>query len=61
MADDDANDIGILIEDCERRESKMSDWERGFIDSIGVQYGRGRSLTSAQLTTLNLIWERVTE
>jgi hypothetical protein len=49
-----------MIEDCEKRESKLSDWERGFIDSISAQTGAGRSLTESQCDKLTEIWERVT-
>ena len=50
----------IMIEDCEKRESKLSDWERSFIDSISMQLSKGRSLTDKQAETLDAIWERVT-
>lgn len=49
-----------LIEDCENREDKLSDWERGFIDSIGRQMADGRALTDKQVERLEEIWERVT-
>lgn len=49
-----------MIDDCEKRESKLSDWERTFIDSIGSQLERGNSLTESQSETLDDIWERVT-
>lgn len=49
-----------MVEDCEKRESKLSDWERGFIDSIGQQLARGRALTEKQAERLDEIWERVT-
>lgn len=49
-----------LIEDCENHEEKLSDWERGFIDSIGKQLADGRSLTEKQVQCLEKIWERVT-
>ena len=49
-----------MIADCEARESKLSDWERGFVDSISDQLGRGKSLTAKQDETLTTIWERVT-
>lgn len=49
-----------MIEDCEKRESKLSDWERSFIDSIWMQLSKGHSLTAKQAETLDTIWERVT-
>lgn len=49
-----------MIEDCEKRESKLSDWERSFVDSISMQLSQGRSLTAKQAETLDTIWERVT-
>lgn len=49
-----------LITDCENRESKLSDWERGFIDSVRSQIEKGRALTDKQVQNLESIWERVT-
>ena len=49
-----------LITDCENRESKLSDWERGFIDSVRNQIQKDRALTDKQVQTLETIWERVT-
>ena len=49
-----------MIADCEKRESKLSDWEAGFIDSLGKQMGEGRGLTDKQIEKLDAIWERVT-
>ena len=49
-----------LIEDCENRESQLSDWERGFIDSLKQQFAAGRTLTAKQSEHLDSIWERVT-
>ena len=49
-----------MIQDCENRESKLSDWERGFIDSISMQMAKGGALTQKQAETLDTIWERVT-
>lgn len=54
-------DIGQMIDDCEKRSSRLNDWEAGFIDSISVQYARTSSLTQPQKETLDRIWERVTE
>lgn len=49
-----------MVEDCEARESRLSDWERGFIDSIGKQLRDGRSLSEKQVARLDDIWERAT-
>ena len=49
-----------LIEDCEDRESRLSEWEAGFIQSIREQISRGKHLTSKQQETLTRVWEKVT-
>ena len=54
------DDTPIMIEDCLERESKLSDWEAGFIDSLESQLGAGNSLTQKQIDKLGQIWERIT-
>ena len=54
------NDIEAMIRDCEQRESKLSDRERDFIDSLQQQMGRGGTITQRQEDWLEKIWERVT-
>lgn len=49
-----------LIADCENRESKLTDWEREFIDSIRRQVENGKGLTPKQEERLYTIWDRVT-
>lgn len=49
-----------LVEDCEARDSALTDWDRGFLDSVRRQLEAGRSLTSKQAATLDEIWERAT-
>lgn len=39
----------------------MTDWERGFIDSLRRQYDAGRILSVKQQAALELIWDRLTE
>lgn len=46
-----------MVEDCEHRESRLTDWERGFIDSVA---DRGFPPTQKQYDTLSDIWDRVT-
>lgn len=49
-----------LVDDCKARESRLSDWERGFVDSIEHQLAAGRTLSPKQSATLDDIWERAT-
>lgn len=49
-----------MIEDCENRESKLTDWERGFIDSLRHATDKGYSLTEKQVKILEEIWDKVT-
>lgn len=50
-----------LIKDCEMRESRLLDWERGFIDSLQHQLGKGlKRLSPDQERVLEEIWERAT-
>lgn len=51
----------ILINDCEQRESRMTDWERTFIDSMKQQLERGRHPSQKQIESLDRVWERVTK
>jgi hypothetical protein len=53
------HEILIMIEDCEKRESKLSNWEASFIDSIVMQLSKGSSLSEKQEETLCNIWEKV--
>ena len=46
-----------MIEDCENRDTQLTEWEQSFIDSIGRQ----EALTQKQAETLDKIWEMVTE
>ena len=49
-----------MVADCENRESKLTDWERSFVDSLRVQLERSRPLSQKQIDALDEIWERVT-
>ena len=50
-----------MIKDCEARESKLSDWEISFLDSISTQIENNRSPTGKQLAVIDKIWECVTK
>ena len=49
-----------LLDDCERREERLSDWERGFVDSLRRQIEQGRRPTQKQIEALDRAWERAT-
>ncbi len=49
-----------MIADCEARESRLSEWESEFIQSLRERIDAGRSLTDKQAETLDRVWTRVT-
>lgn len=49
-----------MLDDCEQRESKLSDWERKFIEDMQAKRGRGGSLTKNEDLKLEEIWNQVT-
>jgi hypothetical protein len=49
-----------MVADCEARESRLTDWQREFIQSIGEQLRGGRALTQKQSDTLDSVWEEAT-
>jgi len=49
-----------MVSDCITRESRLSDRDRSFIDSIGKYLADGRTLTPRQTDTLSKIWEAAT-
>ena len=57
MSDDHAQ----MIADCEQRESRLSEWEQGFIDHVSHQLRQGRSLTTKEAAKLDEIWNKATE
>ena len=48
MSDDEQ-----MIADCEARESRLSEWESEFIQSLRERIDAGRSLTDKQAETLD--------
>jgi len=50
-----------MLEDCQARESRLSDWEQSFIDSLLIFLGRGNALTAKQQETLQSIWDKATK
>lgn len=49
-----------MIDDCEKRESRLSDWDRSFIESIRARLEQEKPLSPKQPDTLDKIWERAT-
>lgn len=56
----DPEEIDTYITDCENRESKLSEWEHTFIQSIREQFDKTGSLSQKQNETLEGIWDKVT-
>jgi hypothetical protein len=56
----DLDECRTMIGDCMARESKLTDWERQFIDSIERWIDKGQMISQKQNFLLEEIWERVT-
>lgn len=56
-----ADEYLTLLEDCEKREERLNDWERGFVDSLRRQIEEGRRPTPKQIEALDATWERATK
>lgn len=60
MDADWSDEYVAMLEDCEARDSRLTDWERGFVDSLRAQIERGRRPTARQIETLDNVWEKAT-
>lgn len=49
-----------LVDDCEKRESRLTEWQAEFIDSIRRQLENEKPLSIRQVETLENIWELAT-
>lgn len=49
-----------LLDDCEKREERLTDWERGFVDSMRRQIECGLRPTAKQIERLDEVWEKAT-
>lgn len=49
-----------LIDDCEKRDSKLSAWDADFLASIRERIEQRRELTPKQSEKLDEIWEKAT-
>jgi len=56
-----ADEYLTMLDDCEKREDRLSDWERTFVDSLRRQIEQGRRPSPKQIDTLDSTWERATK
>lgn len=49
-----------MVIDCEEREGRLTDWERGFVQSIREWIESGKRPTAKQVETLDNVWEKAT-
>lgn len=54
------NEYFDMLDDCDSRESKLSEWESDFIESFRSQLEDGKIPTNKQIDKLSDIWDRVT-
>lgn len=50
-----------LIDDCEKRDSKLSAWDVDFLTSISERLDMKKPLSQKQIDVLDGIWERATK
>jgi len=55
------DDLEIMLTDIINRESKLSDWETNFIDSISLKIEAKAGISEKQDETFTRIWHRVTD
>ena len=55
-----ADEYITLLDDCEKREQRLTEWERSFVDSLRKQLEEGRRPSAKQIQMLDDIWERAT-
>ena len=49
-----------LLDDCEKLEGRLTDWERGYIDYLRSYIDAGRRPTAKLVERLNKVWESAT-
>lgn len=54
------DEVRQQIEDCRKRDTKLSAWDADFLDSIENQLNENRTLTQKQTDKLDEIWEKAT-
>jgi ferritin-like metal-binding protein YciE len=56
-----ADEYLTMLDDCEKRESQLSDWERSFVDSLRAWIENGKRPTAKQIETLDNVWDKATK
>lgn len=56
-----ADEYITMIEDCEKRDERLTEWECGFVDSLRRQIEQGRRPTQKQIDALDTVWEKATK
>lgn len=54
------DEYATMLDDCENRQSRMTDWEIAFVASLQEQLADGRQLSEKQVRRLDELWERLT-
>lgn len=55
-----ADEYATMLDDCEKRSERLTEWELGFVDSLQRQLADGRRPTAKQIETLDRVWEKAT-
>ena len=55
-----ADEYMTMLEDCERRSERLSDWECQFVDSLQRQIADGRRPSAKQIDALDNVWTKAT-
>lgn len=55
------DELLTMVEDCEKRESRLTEWEAGFIDSVRGWLESEKPLSKKQIEMLERVWERATK
>lgn len=56
-----ADEYTTLLDDCEKRSERLTEWEATFVDSLQRQIAEGRRPSPKQVETLDALWEKVTK
>ena len=54
------SDYEQMVADCEARESRLTEWEADFIQSLRERIDAGRGVTDRQAEMLDRVWTRAT-